>query len=417
MMHPSVLLLSTLALTSLGLSAGQSGARPESSFTNGNSASGVEAFVGGGKRNRALGDRSVVVGGYGNTSADREAAVVGGMLNVAVRSSFIGGGRSNEASALSVVAGGDQNMAEGGSAIGGGSRNRAMDTSTVAGGFANFAVGSSSTVGGGGFNAASALHATVAGGGLNYASTGASTVGGGYSNNAVGVPGDTGQTIAGGMYNRVSSSVSTIGGGTGNEASGLSATIPGGWSNTAEGDFSFAAGREAIAEHRGAFVWGDSTTTEKPSSAPDEFNVYAGGGTRIFSSSDGSAGVQLAPGAGSWTSVSDRNAKENVETVDGREVLAQLASVPIATWNYKSQDASIRHMGPMAQDFYAAFGLGLGENSIDTIDPDGVALAAIQGLHALVQEKDAENRELRATVATLSERLKRLEAAVGVTER
>ena len=63
-------------------------------------------------------------------------------------------------------------------------------------------------------------------------------------------------------------------------------------------------------------------------------------------------------------------------------------------------------MGPMAQDFHAAFGLGVSDKLIDTIDPDGVALAAIQGLHALVQEKDAEIDELRA-------RLERLEARTG----
>ena len=79
--------------------------------------------------------------------------------------------------------------------------------------------------------------------------------------------------------------------------------------------------------------------------------------------------------------------------------------MPITTWNYKEQSDSIRHMGPMAQDFYAALGLGLGDKTIDTIDPDGVGLAAIQGLHALVEEKDARISELEA-------RLERLEALV-----
>ena len=82
-----------------------------------------------------------------------------------------------------------------------------------------------------------------------------------------------------------------------------------------------------------------------------------------------------------------------------------MVEIPIATWNYKAQDESVRHMGPMAQDFHAAFGLGVSDKLIDTIDPDGVALAAIQGLNALVREKDAEIAELR-------ERLERLEALV-----
>ncbi len=86
--------------------------------------------------------------------------------------------------------------------------------------------------------------------------------------------------------------------------------------------------------------------------------------------------------------------------------------MPIASWNYKAQDDSIRHMGPMAQDFHAAFGLGVSDKLVDTIDPDGVALAAIQGLHALVQEKDAviaENKaeidELHSQLAALTRRL------------
>ena len=79
--------------------------------------------------------------------------------------------------------------------------------------------------------------------------------------------------------------------------------------------------------------------------------------------------------------------------------------MPLSTWNYKAQDDSIRHMDPMAQDFHAAFGLDVSDKLIDTIDPDGVALAAIQGLHALVQEKDAEIDELRSKQAAMEVQL------------
>ena len=71
------------------------------------------------------------------------------------------------------------------------------------------------------------------------------------------------------------------------------------------------------------------------------------------------------------------------------------------TWNYKSQDPSIRHVGPMAQDFYAAFGVGEDEKHITTIDADGVALAAIQGLYRLAQEKDREIGDLKARLTVL----------------
>jgi hypothetical protein len=64
--------------------------------------------------------------------------------------------------------------------------------------------------------------------------------------------------------------------------------------------------------------------------------------------------------------------------------------MPIATWSYKSQDVSIRHMGPMAQDFAEAFDVGEDQQHISTVDADGVALAAIQGLNSRLREKDAE---------------------------
>ena len=120
---------------------------------------------------------------------------------------------------------------------------------------------------------------------------------------------------------------------------------------------------------------------------------------RFFTNSAATTGVLLAPGGGSWSAVSDRDSKENIESVDGRAILAQVVAMPIASWNYKAQDDSIRHMGPMAQDFHAAFGLGVSDKLIDTIDPDGVALAAIQGLNAIVKENEMRLAEKEAEIA------------------
>jgi hypothetical protein len=80
--------------------------------------------------------------------------------------------------------------------------------------------------------------------------------------------------------------------------------------------------------------------------------------------------------------------KTNFEAVNPREVLRGVLGLAISTWNYKSQDASVRHIGPMAQDFFATFKLGEGDKTIATIDPDGVALAAIQGLHEELKDRD-----------------------------
>ena len=72
---------------------------------------------------------------------------------------------------------------------------------------------------------------------------------------------------------------------------------------------------------------------------------------------------------GSWTAVSSREMRENVEPVDAQAVLEAVVAMPVTTWNYKSQSDSIRHMGPMAQDFYAAFGLGVLNGFFEKIRP------------------------------------------------
>jgi hypothetical protein len=107
--------------------------------------------------------------------------------------------------------------------------------------------------------------------------------------------------------------------------------------------------------------------------------------------------------------VSDRALKQNISQVDGREILRKLIEIPISRWSYKGQTPDIEHIGPMAQDFYAAFGLGDDERYISTIDPDGVALAAIQGLHEMLREKDAEIAEIKKQNSDLQQRLSALE--------
>jgi hypothetical protein len=90
---------------------------------------------------------------------------------------------------------------------------------------------------------------------------------------------------------------------------------------------------------------------------------------------------------------SDRNLKENIAPVDAHAVLEKIAELPVAQWNFKSEPGVV-HMGPMAQDFKAAFGLGPNDTTIPTVDADGVALASIQALYRLVQEQQKQIEEL-----------------------
>ena len=110
-----------------------------------------------------------------------------------------------------------------------------------------------------------------------------------------------------------------------------------------------------------------------------------------------------------WTNSSDRNAKERFAAVDGGGLLARLSAVPILTWNYKTQDASIRHIGPVAQDYRAAFGLGEDDKHIATVDADGVALAAIQALYKLVLQKDEQIQKLAQQLEELRGQVARLQ--------
>jgi hypothetical protein len=101
--------------------------------------------------------------------------------------------------------------------------------------------------------------------------------------------------------------------------------------------------------------------------------------------------------------VSDRNAKRDIEAVDEQAVLEGVARMPISTWSYSSDERGVRHLGPMAQDFHAAFGLGDTDRAYDPVDAHGVTFAAIQALYARVQEQETriqdlerQNEQLRA---------------------
>ena len=90
------------------------------------------------------------------------------------------------------------------------------------------------------------------------------------------------------------------------------------------------------------------------------------------------------------------------------ELLEKLEKLPITTWNYKSESTDVKHIGPVAQDFYELFHLGSDHTSISTIDPAGVALAAIQQLSRQNQDLTAQNQELAARLAKLEGLVKSL---------
>ena len=219
-------------------------------------------------------------------------------------------------------------------------------------------------------------------------------------------------SVAMGNQTKASGTVSTALGEV-TVASGYASTAMG-RDTVASGDYSTALGRNVSTNlQSGSFIYGDaSARSQVTNTAPNQFVVAATGGVYFFSGCGTmcTTGVGLASGSGSWFSLSDRNAKTAVEPVDGREVLKKVAALPLNTWQYKTQESKYRHMGPMAQDFYAAFRLGESDKGIDTVDADGVALAAIQGLNALLTDKDREIGDLRAELTAQKARVASLES-------
>ena len=190
----------------------------------------------------------------------------------------------------------------------------------------------------------------------------------------------------------------------------------------------------ATATHDFSFVWdGWADFNNAPSFQPNRFHIGADNGLSVDACTQnafggGSCWVVIASGneypgqvittstgaylssGGVWTNSSDRALKADFATVDAQAVLAKVAQLPIDEWSYKAEDGQ-RHLGPVAQDFYAAFGLGADDKHIATVDEGGVALAAIKGLYerteAALQAKDRE-------IASLREELNAIKAALNL---
>ncbi|HXU30833.1 MAG TPA: tail fiber domain-containing protein, partial [Thermoanaerobaculia bacterium] len=117
--------------------------------------------------------------------------------------------------------------------------------------------------------------------------------------------------------------------------------------------------------------------------------------------------------SGTVTPMSSREVKQAFDGVDNNTVLGRVLAMPITTWAYKA-DPSVRHMGPMAEDFFSAFNLGADNKGISVTDSAGVAFAAIQGLYHEVEQKNAaltaRNAELEGRLATLEKMVQELAA-------
>ncbi len=336
---------------------------------SGNVVSGSYSVVGGGRFNRVRNSYSVICGGGSTLTLDSNRIVS--------TSSFIGGGFNNyiQATNSAIVCGNGNGCLGSEAFIGGGRSNSTYgELASVCGGFQNSA-SDLGFVGGGSGNSSYGINSGVGGGDSNFAGKGCSFVGGGR-NNRIPQAGD-------GDYS----------------------AILGGDSNTVTGNHTMAMGTRINATANNSFVFSDGSGAIFSPGVSNTFNAKASGGVRFYSNTAATIGAQLQTGQSAWTAICDSTKKDRFGRVNTQEILEKVSKLGIETWSYKDDPTHTTHIGPMAQDFYAQFRVGESDTTISTLDPDGVALAAIQ-------ELAKENIEKDKKIADLEARMKLMEAAI-----
>jgi hypothetical protein len=198
-----------------------------------------------------------------------------------------------------------------------------------------------------------------------------------------------------------------------------------GYNVTADKDHTTAMGKFASNNgFQGTFIWSDGSATASVDTfrnvANNEFAARATGGFRFRTNLAGTTGCNLPSGSGVFNCTSSRATKENFLTVSGADVLSRLKGIEVSIWNYISEGRTVRHMGPMAEDFFNAFQLGTGNTSIGVQDLTGVSLAAIKELDQRTNElrqKTAEVEQLRDEVNQLHQANSEMERRLATLEQ
>jgi hypothetical protein len=412
-----------------------------------------QSFIGGGGNNtiQTNSSRSIIAGGlfnlmqganfatfmgggYNNTVGvgSSSSSLVGGQLNAIQSScyeSFIGAGVYNTIqnnSYYSGITGGDGNTIQPNSIsafIGGG------HTNTIQAGCAF------STIGGGAVNTIqpNSFFATIGGGATNTVAGSYATVPGGSGNMALGVT-----SFAAGQNARALHSGSLVWSDTSSGSSFSSTTsnqfllrAMGGvginTTATPEGALSINTNTflfshvlylrgETVPDHNHGLAYcGFTVTNFGPNVLPDGPVLWGFSGGVLGTAGGGNKAVLTWTPTQITTSVpisspSDRNVKSAFAQINPREMLQRVCDLPVTSWVYTNA-LNVRHIGPVAQDFYAAFNVGMDDKHIATVDAEGVAFAAIQGLNQKVEEQRAENAQLKRELAELKTMVDKLASA------
>ena len=412
-----------------------------------NRATGLRAFIGGGCSNYIVSfvSDSTISGGQGNNIDANDAAIGGGLDNqVANYYGTVSGGRNNNVTDFAdygVIGGGYGNQVnEAGGFVGGGGTddnqfpgNQANGAaSAVVGGLGNYANYNYSIVGGGCYNLANGDFSFIGGGQSNVVSGEFATIPGGNHNTASG----TGSFAAGQNATAHYDNSFVWGDGSRNAADQGTNTF----NILATGGiylFTTSGGLTMELDNSGDLDFGTTTrqmlnlysttygigvqVNDEYFRTGDEFAWYLGGSPNNSQTNSGGGQTLMVLSSsgltvnGTFVNSSDRNAKKDFAPVNAGTVLDKVTAMPITEWTYKI-DPGTRHIGPMAQDFYAAFSVGPDDKHITTVDEGGVALAAIQGLDQKVEagreDADAKIQQLETENMELKQRLEILEQIV-----
>lgn len=203
------------------------------------------------------------------------------------------------------------------------------------------------------------------------------------------------------------------------------AAIAIGYNVTADQDHTMAFGKFASNNgFVGTFIWSDGSAQASAdtfrNTANNEFAARATGGFRFRTNLAGTTGCNLPANSGVFNCTSSRTTKQNFMLVDGNDILSRLRNVPVSTWNYIAEENQVRHMGPMAEDFFDAFKLGSSDKAIGIQDLTGVSLAAIKALDERtiqLQQKQNEVEQLRLQVAELKSANDAMERRLAALEQ
>jgi hypothetical protein len=342
----------------------------------------VNGTVSGGVSNQVTANYATIAGGRLNVCPSGYGTICGGYTNTMVTPGnycFIGGGNTNTitgaASINGTITGGESCSIT--SALSG----------TISGGSGCFITnGRYSVIGGGQTNSintstAAKGHHVVIGGLSNDITDGNSSVICGGDNNAIAI-GNYSAILSGNTnsINGTTTGQNVILGGSNCSLVG-SLNLAYGTTCTTTGTAAkcVVLGNLATSAVNGAFVYSDSTAATAATGA-DSLTIGVNGGATIYSNTLRTTGVTMATGASAWSAVSDRNMKTGLVELDSRDILDRVGQLSIYEFSYKDTDSSVRWRGPMAQDWHSLFPSKKDPLRIDTLDLDGITLAAVKGL-------------------------------------